>query len=402
MSEHDDELELQALQRELDDAFATTRPRRGFEDELWTRVQARRPAGVRLGDALAGLLQGIREVPAVPAAAVAVVLVLALGVGLFSLSGLGRGGGATSNGAVAPAAQGGQAGGDRGLAAGQFGRLPSPQFASSAGPPAAVANPGASTPYFGPATLTWSGKLTLSTGSAPVYRYREPSSNAADEFASSLGTTLVDRPSGFLGAYQSSDYTLKVRGSVQTPPQGPAYFILSAPTIQPISTAGSAPADIAVLFLASHSLVPDWIFTTDVGQGSGGLTRVRLLRQFPVPAYGAASLVDVNGDRSGIEIDLDGGRVALVSGPLPVAMDAASYPIVQPDQAIAPLLAGAPAPAGAPTVNLTRAELVYVFVPAGDHSFYEPAYLFSGTFQSGGTTYEKRVLVAAVDPSQRA
>ena len=36
---------------------------------------------------------------------------------------------------------------------------------------------------------------------------------------------------------------------------------------------------------------------------------------------------------------------------------------------------------------------------AGDHSFYEPAFLFSGTFADHGTTYTKRVLVPAIDPS---
>ena len=76
MSEPEEDLELQALQRQLDDAFETTRPRRGFEDELWVRMQASRPATNRLRDALAGLIQGIREVPAVPAAAVAAALVV--------------------------------------------------------------------------------------------------------------------------------------------------------------------------------------------------------------------------------------------------------------------------------------------------------------------------------------
>ena len=55
MSDSED-LELQALQRQLDDAFETTRPRPGFEDELWTRMQARRPVGTRLRDAWMGLI----------------------------------------------------------------------------------------------------------------------------------------------------------------------------------------------------------------------------------------------------------------------------------------------------------------------------------------------------------
>ena len=35
----DEDLELQALQRQLDDAFQTTRPRAAFEDELWLRMR---------------------------------------------------------------------------------------------------------------------------------------------------------------------------------------------------------------------------------------------------------------------------------------------------------------------------------------------------------------------------
>ncbi|TME36621.1 MAG: hypothetical protein E6I61_15930, partial [Chloroflexi bacterium] len=93
MSEPDDQLELQALQRQLDDAFETTRPRTGFEDELWLRMQSSRPARSRFRDALSGFLQGIREVPAVPAGVVAVLLVVVIGVGTVALSGLGRGGG---------------------------------------------------------------------------------------------------------------------------------------------------------------------------------------------------------------------------------------------------------------------------------------------------------------------
>ena len=54
-----------------------------------------------------------------------------------------------------------------------------------------------------------------------------------------------------------------------------------------------------------------------------------------------------------------------------------------------------------PTVQLNQAELVYVLVPAGNHSFYEPAFMFSGMLQVNGQTYVKRILVPAIDPSQR-
>src|SRR5258708_32935273 len=97
MSEREDDLELAALQRQLDDAFETTRPRPDFEDELWTRMQARRPAGTRLRDAWLGLVQGIREAPGVPMAAVAAVLVVILGAGVVVYSGLGRSGGTATS-----------------------------------------------------------------------------------------------------------------------------------------------------------------------------------------------------------------------------------------------------------------------------------------------------------------
>src|SRR5258707_4784880 len=101
MSDSED-LELQAIQRQLDDAFETTRPRAGFEDELWTRIQARRSAGTRLRDAWLGLIGSIREAPAVPMGAVAVLLVVALGVGVVTLSGIHLRGSGRS-GAPAPA-----------------------------------------------------------------------------------------------------------------------------------------------------------------------------------------------------------------------------------------------------------------------------------------------------------
>ena len=51
MSEHDEQ-GTSDLGRRLDAAFAAARPRRGFEDELWARLRARRPWWRRLGDAL--------------------------------------------------------------------------------------------------------------------------------------------------------------------------------------------------------------------------------------------------------------------------------------------------------------------------------------------------------------
>src|SRR4029077_17181744 len=113
----DEDLELQALQRQLDDAFQTTRRRAAFEDELWLRMQARRPIWTRFREGLAGLVGSLREAPAIPSAAVAIALIVVIGAGIISLGGglhLGGGGGAAStsfdnggkNGSAAPPAYG--------------------------------------------------------------------------------------------------------------------------------------------------------------------------------------------------------------------------------------------------------------------------------------------------------
>jgi hypothetical protein len=407
MSDSED-LELQALQRQLDDAFETTRPRPGFEDELWTRIQARRPATTRLRDAWLGLIQGIREAPAVPIGAVAVLLVVVLGVSVVTLSGvhIGGGGGGTASLSAGGQQYGPEAG--RGGPPGAFGRLPSPVL--SPGSPDKTADSAAqptftapSTSYPGPVTLTWTGKLDLAVTSAPVFRYSEPSTNTADQFGSSLGAILLSRPAGYLGSYETTDFSVRVRGSVQSPAREPSFILLPIRALAPIDAAGGS-ADVAVVFLAQHSLAPTWQYTPEATT-SGDQTKVLLLRQFAVTGYGYAYLVDGSGERYGLEVDLKGNTPTLATGQLPLSLDTATYPIITADEAVRSALASSPpvsASPTAPSVALTSAELVYSLVVAGDHSFYEPAILFSGSFTVDGKNYVKRVLVPAVDPSQRS
>ncbi|HEV3405246.1 MAG TPA: hypothetical protein VG364_01495, partial [Candidatus Dormibacteraeota bacterium] len=126
-------------------------------------------------------------------------------------------------------------------------------------------------------------------------------------------------------------------------------------------------------------------------------------RQFDVPGYGPAHLIDVNANRYGLEVDLSGNRPVLASGVLPVSLEIANYNVISSTDAIrAATGSGAPSSdAAVPVAKLDQAELVYVLVPAGDHSFYEPAFLFTGTVQVGAQSYTKHALVAAVDPTQR-
>ena len=398
-----DELELEALQRQLDDAFETTRPRAGFEDELWTRMQAKRPARTRLRDAWAGLIQGIRAVPAVPTAAVAALLVVIIGAGALTLSGVHFGGSSTSSGTAGLSAP--AAGQDRSTVPGAFGKLPSPALNPGTKMSAGPAQPNTTTPgadYAGPVTLTWTGKLELNVTMASVFRYYEPSTNAADEFATSLGAIFRSRPAGYLGSYETTDFNVLVRGTVQSPAHEPSFTILPLAPIASIEAAGG-PVNVAIVFLAQHSLAPSWPYTTEAVV-SGDQSKVMLLRQFVLSGNLSPYLIDANGDRSGMEVDLLGNRPTRAAGPLPLSLETASYPIISADDAVRSALASSPSAAasGTPAVALTDAELVYILVYAGDHSFYEPAVLFSGKFTVNGTAYVKRVLVPAVDPSQRS
>jgi hypothetical protein len=402
-----DDLELEALQRELDDAFETTRPRPAFEDELWLRMQTQRPAPTRLRDAWLGLIESIRQAPAVPMAAVAALLVVVLGVGFLASSGM-HFGGASGTASLATSQQYGGSAATRLASPGAFGRLPSPVLNTSAGSPQQPPGPllpssvDGAAQYAGQVVLTWTGTLNIAIPSAPVFRYTEPSTTVADQFAASLGATLQSRPAGYLGSYETTDFNVRVKGSVQSPPREPTFLILPITTLAPGDSAGG-PADIGLVFLAAHSLAPTWPYAVDI-KGTAAKPVVRYLRQFTVPGYGEANLVDETAARYGMEIDLNANRPTLATGPLQLAMEQADYPLVSEDQAVrAALATSAPAgTAGAPTVKLSTGELVYALVVAGDHSFYVPEFLFSGTFVANGTTYVKRVVVPALDPLQRS
>jgi hypothetical protein len=389
----EEELELQALQRQLDDAFQVTRPRPDFEDELWLRMQAHRPMWQRLRDGLGALIDGIREAPGVPATAVAILLVVFLGAGIVKYGGLLPGAGTAS---LAPAGQ------DTGTKGGaeaprEFGdSLPVPALSGGSTAPIdhAVTSPGY---YSGSATLVWTGTFDLTPSNLPVYRYREPTAQDAEQFAAALGAApAAQQTPGSLGTYSGANFELVVTGSVAHPAKEPSFKLseLSART-----AAGSDPVRVATSYLAARSLIPAWSYQTEVAR-AGNITRVWFVRLFDTN-QGQVPLVDGHGARYGIEVEIKSGQPRVVeTGPLPLAIDSATYPVISSDQAIRAVLATSAAPSGGiPVVKLTKAELVYVLAWAGDHSFYEPAYLFSGTFTDQGVTKVKLVLVPAVGPS---
>ena len=387
----DEDLELLALQRQLDDAFQTTRPRPAFEDELWSRMQARRPIWVRIRFGLAGLLESIRESPAVPSAAVAVALIVLLGVGILKV-GLPHGGGGAST-----SAKGGDFSAPVDHSAG-FDRVPRPVFSGVVGAAPSSPHAGEGLAYGGPATLVWAGDLQVSPTALPVYRYSEPTRDEANRFAASAGAVpSADVAQGGIGVYAGRDFTLVVLASVAQPAREP-YVNVSDLRTTVASTGDNV--EVATAYLEAHHLLPTWPFQTDV-QKTGTTVSVSFLRAFDVPGLGHASLVDDTGIRYGTEVDFaPGTAVAFEKAPLPLTLEQASYPIISADQAIRSLGASsAPADAAIPVVRMTKVELAYTLVYAGDHGYYEPVYLFSGTFSDHGVAKVKRVLIPAVTPS---
>jgi hypothetical protein len=189
---------------------------------------------------------------------------------------------------------------------------------------------------------------------------------------------------------------LAVAGTSRQPLSEPTFDL--TPDRSRLPAARSTDTDTAAAFLAAHNAVPAWPYVIAAEQ-SGDLTRISYLRQFAVPSYGFAYLVNQWGVRYGLEVDMRGGQPLQAIGPLPVSLEASNYPIISADQAVQKALASSPSPpSSAPTIRLTNAELVYALAFAGDHSFYEPAFLFSGTFTFSGATFVKRVLVPAVGP----
>ena len=140
------------LERQLDAAFASTRPRRGFEDELWQRLQARQPWWRRLR------LPRRAALPALGGLA-AVLLAGVLVAGLASSGAFrGFGHGAAGSAALSSGAS------TQPLA---FGLLPRPAVPSLAPQPA----PGNAARATDRSRVAESAGVTAVPAHLPVYRY---------------------------------------------------------------------------------------------------------------------------------------------------------------------------------------------------------------------------------------
>lgn len=361
------------LERRLDAAFAAARPRRGFEAELWARLEARRPWWRRA--------RGWSLAPALGAAAVLVIAAGVLAVHPWSPGG--SGGASSNSGSPYQAPTAGQGAGSRDQA------LPlGPQAAAVGLPPPSALGlaPGGQPPltgdgrvaYYGPASLTWAGTLPVLPPVVPVYRYAVPDPAAADGFARGLNSSPRPSPAPS-GAYAGSDFDLRL-------------LPLQAGREPMFALVPRSPAGPAESFLADRGLRPGWP-AVQQKDASGG--RLRLVRQFDIPGFGAAGQVDQRGEPAGLEAQLNpAGSVLAVTGPLPLAV-VVQWSAVRPaERVIADATTGGQA--GAPAVRLTQAKVVYIAVNAGDHGYFEPAYLLTGNFELNGRPLEMRVLVAGV------
>ena len=288
-----------------------------------------------------------------------------------------------------------------------FGKLPAPQFH----PPTGLGSGGGGptvVPYFGPATMTWSGQLPHVPSSAPVYRFSLPTPADEDAFAARLGARLQGS-GGLPGSrtYSGPDGFIMFIG--QDPVANEPVFIMNVQASpsggQPVNEAGARAAADAEL--AHLGLTPSWSFSvqvstfTPVGQ-SAPIYTFTYQRVIKLPGGLTAGEVDGNGDPSGIQVMVDAnGNVLRLAGPLRLAEQSAKYPIrsgssVTRDAISAPPVFPDLGPA--PTVTLTKATLVYTVTRSGNTGYIEPAYLFTGTFSDHGATSEKRVLVPALPP----
>jgi hypothetical protein len=157
-------------------------------------------------------------------------------------------------------------------------------------------------------------------------------------------------------------------------------FVVGGRFAQPgLSGAG----EVANAFLQGHGLIPAYAYQLSV---SGSGTTVVYVRQFLGPT-GAIPQVRLDGTPAGTAVDVQGGAVTRVSGPLDLPLESAAYSLSSASAALA--ASGVQTRAGG--APLDRASLVYVVVVIAGRGYYEPELMLTGP---GGT-----VLVAVIAPN---
>jgi hypothetical protein len=277
VSDQHDDPGLDELERQLDAAFATTRPRRDFEDELWWRLAARGAGKERLRG------RGWQF----PWAAVsgAAVLLVVVGGSIALAVRLPHGGGAAgtvSSTQSAPSRSGsGVSSATAPLRPGAIlalpGLLPAP---AAAGVPEVVQDSGGRSPLpVGRASLVFTGSGLPAVGpTARVYSY-DPASGPADG-------TIVE-VSAIPAGLRAADYPARQAGDgladAAARAAGTAANLPAPPDIATLTAVRLVYA--AVVSGGQGYLEPAYLFTGTL-QGGGSTANVQVL----VPALAAASL----------------------------------------------------------------------------------------------------------------
>ena len=323
------------LERRLEAMFASVRPRRQFEDELWRRIERSRPWHQRLTIAVRPALRF--------APALAALLLVALGATwLVGNHGL-LGGGASTSSSTGSAAFGPQ----KSAMAPGLGQLP--PLASSPGgaaPQASVAGNADAT-----AGLTFNGTLPSLPLVLPVYRYDEPSAvdlaATAARLQARAGIPVSVAPSNLANGLEPS---FSASGAAPSAPLG-------------------GPIETASAFLASHGLTPSFAFQASLAASGRQVDYGRL---FDGPS-GPIPEVRRTGAPAGLTVEL-GSAAVNVSGPLDLSIASAPYPLRSATAALG--AAGVRTTAGPAAFN--RAQVVYLLVISGGRGYYEPALLLVG------------------------
>jgi hypothetical protein len=273
VSDQHDDPGLDELERQLDAAFATTRPRRDFEDELWRRLAGK---------------QGVRgrswRFPWAPVGGAAVLLVVV--AGSFALAvrlphGGGAAGTATSSQSAPARSSSGAAAAAAPLRPGAIpalpGLLPAP---AAAGVPEVVQDSGGRSPLpVGRASLVFTGGGLPAVGpAARVYSY-DPASGPADGAIVEVsaippGLRTADYPARQAGD-GFADAAAHAAGTAANLPAPPDVATLTAVRL----------VYVAVVSGGQGYLEPAYLFTGTL-QGGGSTANVEVL----VPALAAASL----------------------------------------------------------------------------------------------------------------
>jgi hypothetical protein len=353
--------ELEALERQVQAAFRSTLPRRGFDAELWSRIVPQRRSHWSW---LRSFITLPHRHPA-PALAGATLAVLVIGVGVVYASLANRSSGASYSSGAAPA-------------------RPQQGGAASSGPSRQSDTAQlAQTPY---EIVVPASAVTGLPSDAPVYKYQLPDRAAADAFAASLGARPRQGASSdgtTIGVYDGTNFVLSVsRGS---PVQEPRYQIV-------IGSGWEGPGDpttIANSYLSEHGLQPDWPSNQRVipnGQNSYTLLYYRL---FNVPGGSPAPETDTSGQVVGLKVEVTNGRVTVVSGPLPSSVSSSSLHLQRPAAA-----AATRSQLGTQRFVVSRVTLSYLQYTSGLSGYYVPAYHLFGTNDRGDLV---ELVVPAVD-----